>query len=67
MSPSRMAKRVPAKVTSLQPVEWRMKAAEYLDKARSTGDVALHIQFSELAARYLDMAKQLEHLEVDSQ
>jgi hypothetical protein len=44
-----------------------MKAAEFLDKARSTSDAALRTQFSELAARYLDMAKNLEQEEADSQ
>jgi hypothetical protein len=43
-----------------QPAEWRDKASEYLDMAQTAQDFILREQFSELAARFLDMAEKLE-------
>jgi hypothetical protein len=43
-----------------QPAEWREKATEYLDKSKFVADLALRQQFTELAARYLDMAEKFE-------
>lgn len=43
-----------------QPAEWRERATEYLDKAQMSKDFSLREQFAELAARYLDMAEELE-------
>jgi hypothetical protein len=40
--------------------EWRDKATEYWEKAKTLSDFALAEQYFELAARCLDMAEKLE-------
>jgi hypothetical protein len=43
-----------------RPVEWRDKAAEYWDLAQMAKDYRIREQFTQLAARYLDMAEKFE-------
>ena len=44
----------------LQPSEWRERAALYSEKARATEDFDLREQYTELAARYLEMAEKFD-------
>jgi len=43
-----------------QSAEWRDKAAQYWSLSKAVNDYDLCEQYAELAARYLDMAEQLE-------
>ncbi|HXP73499.1 MAG TPA: hypothetical protein VN823_05080 [Stellaceae bacterium] len=43
-----------------QATEWREKATEYWNKAKMANDYDIHERFAELAARYLDMAQNVE-------
>ena len=47
-------------VVMKHPAEWREKATLYWEKARTTKDFDLREQYTELAARYLDMAEKFE-------
>jgi hypothetical protein len=49
-----------------QPAEWRKKAALYSEKVRATEDFDLREQFTELAARYLEMAQKFEDRVADA-
>jgi hypothetical protein len=43
-----------------EPAEWRQKAALCSEKARATEDFELRERYTELAARYLEMAEKFE-------